>query len=331
MNWNMLGHEWAVNLLQKQIANGKHRHAYLFTGPAGIGRRTLALRMAQALNCPQPTNPGIPCRSCRSCVLIERMQHPDLSIVAAESIGGTLKVDQIRELQHSLSLAPYEARFRIALLLRFEEAHRSAANALLKTLEEPPPNVILFITAESVESLPATIVSRCEVIRLRPLTREQVQEGLQSAWGVPPEQAKLLAHLSEGRPGYAIRLHQLPEILKQRQAYLDDHHQLLGSDRIERFAYAQRLAKEKEKLPEALRIWLSFWRDVLLFSSNAAVPLTNPDQIDRISELAEHTGMDTAYRMISAIQRTSELLGKNVNARLAAEVLMLDMPRINGV
>src|SRR5574342_647685 len=139
MPWDLLGHEWAARLLTEHIAGGRLRHAYLFTGPRGVGRRTLALRLAQAVNCLQPPAPGVPCGACSACVRMERMQHPDLAVIQAETEGGVLKVEGVRDLQHSLSLAPYEARYRIALLLRFEEANPSAANALLKTLEEPPP------------------------------------------------------------------------------------------------------------------------------------------------------------------------------------------------
>ncbi len=133
MHWDMLGHEWAVNLLREHVAQGNFRHAYLITGPQGVGRRTLALRFAQALNCPQPLSPGEPCRTCRTCTQIENMQHPDLAIVQAERAGSVLKVDQVRELLPSLSLAPYQANYRVALFLRFEEANQNAANALLKT------------------------------------------------------------------------------------------------------------------------------------------------------------------------------------------------------
>src|SRR5512146_42884 len=129
MNWNMLGSEWAIQLLKSHVANQQLRHAYLITGPQGVGRRTLALRLAQAVNCRQPVSPGEPCGICSNCKRLEAMQHPDLTVVQADQEGGTLKVDQVRELQHSLALSPYEANYRIALLLRFEEAHPSAENA----------------------------------------------------------------------------------------------------------------------------------------------------------------------------------------------------------
>ena len=114
-NWNLIGHEWAVDMLKKHVVNGTTRHAYLFAGPPGLGRRSLALRFAQALNCQTPIDAGIPCGQCRDCKQIEAMQHPDLTVVQAESEGGTLKVDQIRDTRRSLTLKPYIANYRVAL------------------------------------------------------------------------------------------------------------------------------------------------------------------------------------------------------------------------
>ncbi|MBU0510600.1 MAG: DNA polymerase III subunit delta' [Chloroflexi bacterium] len=326
--WNMLGHEWAVDLLRGQIANDRARHAYLFTGPHGVGRRSLALRLVQGLNCTQPPAPGEACYECRTCQHIEQMQHPDLAVVQAERVGGSLKVDQIRELQRGLALTPYEAKYRVALLLRFEEANPNAANALLKTLEEPPPQVVMMLTASDAESLLPTIVSRCEVIRLRPLPLDVVAAGLQTRWGLPPEDARLLAHISGGRPGYAINLHQNPETLKQRQTWLDDHQHLLGASRVERFAYAEELAKDKIALQGALDIWLSLWRDVMLRSAGASAPLTNPDREAEIEHLAAILDLPTAKGMVDTLERTQYLLDRYVNTRLTVEVLMLDLPRI---
>src|SRR5690349_17600708 len=130
-NWNLIGHEWAVDMLKKHVVHGTTRHAYLFAGSPGIGRRTLALRFAQALNCSTPSGPGIPCGQCRDCRQIEAMQHADLSLVQADTEGGVLKVDQIRETRRVLTLKPYQANYRVALFLRFQEANDNAANALL--------------------------------------------------------------------------------------------------------------------------------------------------------------------------------------------------------
>jgi DNA polymerase-3 subunit delta' len=328
MNWDMLGHEWAVDLLREHIEQDRLRHAYLFLGPEGIGRRTLALRLAQAVNCTDPPEPGEPCRACRACLQIERMQHPDLAVVQPEGKGGMIKVDQVRELQHSLSLAPYEARFRVTLLLRFEQANANAANALLKTLEEPPPQVLLFVTAESAERLLPTIVSRCEVLRLRPLPMETVQQGLQTRWGLTSEAARLIAHLSSGRPGYALRLHQEPERLEQRQNWLEDHQQLLSSGRVERFAYSEALAKDKEALRGALQTWITFWRDLLLRTAGASAPLVNVDRVDQIETLASQVSTEKARAMISRLEYTLVLLDRNVNSRLALDVVMLDLPAL---
>ena len=179
-NWNLTGHAWAVDMLKKHIVHGTTRHAYLFCGPPSLGRRMLALRFAQALNCPTPIEAGIPCGTCRECRQIESMKHADLTVVQAESGGGILKVDQIREARKLLTLKPFQSKYRVALFLRFHEANDNAANALLKTLEEAPSYAVLILTADNPEQLLPTIVSRCEVLRLRPLSIEEVQRELEN-------------------------------------------------------------------------------------------------------------------------------------------------------
>jgi DNA polymerase III subunit delta' len=326
MDWGIVGHEWAVDLLAGHVAQGRERHAYLFTGPQGVGRRTLALRLAQALNCLNPPTPGQPCLICSACKRIGQLQHPDLVVVEAEQEGGTLKVDQVRELQHTLSLAPYEARYRVALLLRFEEAHASAANALLKTLEEPAAQVVLILTAKSAESLLPTIVSRCEVLRLRPIAVDYVAQGLQTLWGLSTEEAEKLAHISGGRPGYAIRLHEHPALLEQRQAWLDELVYLLSATRRERFAVVKGAAEDKDTLRNLLQVWLSFWRDVLICAGGLTDSMTNLDYSQQIQTLAADQGLSKAQKIVSAVEHTMELIDRNVNPRLALDVLMIDFP-----
>ena len=329
MDWNIIGHEWAVNLLKHHVATGELRHAYLLTGSQGVGRRTLALRFSQAINCLQPPAPGEPCLTCRPCMQIEKMQHPDLHLLQAEQLGGTLKVDQVRELQRSLSRTPYEAHYQIAWLLRFEEAHISAANALLKTLEEPGSKVILLLTAESVERVIPTIASRCEILRLQPLPSHVLSQALSENWGIPPDEAALFAALSGGRPGYAHYLYQNPSELDQRNTWLDEHARMLESGLVDRFRFAEQASKEKDTLLKLLPVWLSYWRDVLLQAARTSQSPVNLDRKKEILGVAGRMDIRRARQVVTALERTLLMLNQNINTRLALEVLMLELPAVS--
>ena len=326
-NWNLIGHEWAVDMLKKHVVNRTARHAYLFAGPPGLGRRSLALRFAQALNCQTPIDAGIPCGQCRNCKQIEAMQHPDLSVVQADSEGSTLKVDQIRDARRSLTLKPYIANYRVALFLRFQQANDNAANALLKTLEEAPSYAVLILTADNPEQLLPTIVSRCEVLRLRPLNIEAVQKELENR-GLEVGQAKLIAHISGGRFGYALRLIENDSLLEKRDQRLNDLLTLIPASRVEKFAYADKLAKDKESMRQVILIWLSYWRDVMLRTAQAESPLVNVDRNMEIENLADRMDLSSARRVVSSLENTLEKMERNVNSRMLAEVLLLDLPKI---
>ncbi|HEX6036027.1 MAG TPA: DNA polymerase III subunit delta' [Anaerolineales bacterium] len=326
-NWNLIGNHWAVDMLKKHIVNETTRHAYLFAGAPGLGRRTLALRFAQALNCPTPIEPGTPCGECRACKQIAAMQHVDLTVVQAEAEGGTLKVDQIRELRRTLVLKPYAANYRVALFLRFQEANDNAANALLKTLEEAPSYAVLILTADNPEQLLPTIVSRCEVLRLRPLKVEEVTKELERR-GVESGRAKLTAHISGGRFGYALRLLEDESVLGRREERLNDLQSLISASRVEKFAYADKLSRDKESMRQAILIWLSYWRDVMLRTARAETPLVNVDRNVEIEELAGHMDLSMARRTVSSLENVLEKMDRNVNSRLLAEVLLLDLPNL---
>lgn len=325
-NWNILGHEWAVEMLHQHAARGEFRHAYLFCGPPGLGRRTLALRFAQALNCPTPLEPGVPCGTCRDCKQIEGMRHPDVNIIQADSEGGTLKVDQVREVQRALSLKPYQVNYRIALFLRFQEANDNAANALLKTLEEAPAHAVLILTADNPEQLLPTIISRCEILRLRPLPVAAIEADLISR-GVETERARLLAHISGGRPGYARTLVDDATLLEKREERLDDLQSLLPAARVEKFSYADKLSKDKDAMRQAILIWLSYWRDVMLRVAQADTPLVNIDRNMEIEFLASRLDLPTVRRVVGSLETTLEKMERNVNSRLLAEVLLMDWPK----
>lgn len=327
MGWDILGHEWAAKLLQQHMAHHAVRHAYLFTGPEGVGRRTLALRFAQALNCPYPPTPGEPCGECPICRQTARMEMTDLSVVQSDPDSNTLKIEQVRELQHTLSLSPYQAHYRIAMLLRLEEATVAAQNALLKTLEEPPQKAILLLTADAVENLLPTIVSRCEVLRLRPLATERLAEALHAHWGIEANEARRLAHLANGRPGYALRLHQNPQMLQQLAAWKADVFELLTASRRVRFAYADKVAKSRETARPVLLAWLSLWRDIMLAAGNADTPLNNLEFESQIHRLGEVTGWLKAQACVAGLERALRQLDSNVNLRLLIENVLLDWPR----
>ena len=156
-----------------------------------------------------------------------------------------------------------------------------------------------------------------------------MDQGLQDRWGIAAEESNLLAHISGGRPGYALRLHQTPELLQQRSAWLDEHSRLLASNRVERFAYAEALSKDRGVLSAALQIWASLWRDVMIQASGATAPIANLDRSEEVGFLAERFGLDGARQTLAALNRIQDLLGRNANARLASEVLMLDLPGLS--
>jgi DNA polymerase-3 subunit delta' len=254
------------------------------------------------------------------------MQHPDLSIVQSEMVGRNIKINQVRELHHRLSLTPYEATFRIALILRFEEANQNAANALLKLLEEPPPKVVMLLTAQEAEILLPTIVSRCELIRLRPLSIPEIVQGLQEQYDVSVQNATSVGHISGGRPGYALRLLQNPEYLKERKNWLEEHLRLLSANRVERSLFAEEISKNTQGLESILQIWSSYWRDVLLVVSGSSTPITNIDYQGNIQDLAGKVDLSTSRKIVEACNHTQKLIRQNVNTRLAMEVLVLNLP-----
>lgn len=328
MSWDLLGHDWAETLLRKHIASNEARHAYLFTGAPGIGRRSLALAFASALNCIQPPQPGGFCGECRICRQTARMQLPDLSIVAPESAGGAIKVAQVRELQRALSLTPYEARYRVALLLDFQLANASAQNALLKTLEEAPEKVILLLTADATDSLLPTISSRCEILRLRPVSVVALEEALRSRWNLAAEKARLYAHLASGRAGAALRMDSDAELLEKRAAWVEELLRLLPLNRRERLAAAEALSRSRDPLRLMLQAWLSFARDLLLAASGAESQVVNLDYLDDITRIARGLGNARSLALVNCLIRALGELEANANLRLLLDNTLLEIPRI---
>jgi DNA polymerase-3 subunit delta' len=333
MDWKMIGHDWAVDLLQSHISRGQVRHAYLITGADGLGKRTLGLRFAQALFCTGARSPGEICGTCRACRGIRDLAFPDLHLVAAESQAGMIKVEQVRDLQGQLALKPFEGKWRVALCLGFHDANDSAANALLKTLEEPASSVVLILTARSAEALLPTIVSRCEIIPLRQVAESSIFNALRSP-GAAEEQAKLIAHLADGRPGWALAAEANAEQLSRRTQWLDDMSGLLHESLAGRFAYLDTMLGDEDTESqrslalEALEHWSSIWRDALLRGHKAqGVEPRNIDRVGDLDAILASVDVGTIGRIVRQAEEVRSAIQQNANVRLALENWFLDLPR----
>ncbi len=318
---HVVGHEWAVDLLKRQQKNERVPQSLLITGPPNIGKSSVARFFAQYLNCQGESRPCGVCLSCRKTV---SGNHPDIRIF--DDDNNPLKIDQVRTLQRELSLSPLEGRYRVALLCNFERATTSAANALLKTLEEPASQVVIILTAPDPGNLLATIVSRCQVLTLRPLPDADVLDALQNRWQVLPEQAELLAQLAAGRLGWAVNALADESFIARRAQYLDDLLDLLRMHRAERLTYAYGMSRDTAALKEALTQWLIIWRDLLLLRSGSQTRIINLDWLDALQNIAHRGSAVQAKEMVVRLQTALQNLERNVNPRLNLEIVLLKLP-----
>ncbi len=328
---NVIGHDWAVEMMAGGITHGRTGHAYLITGPDHLGKTTLARTFAQALNC--ESEGERPCGRCRPCMLIAADHHPDVQLLEPEVSGRgklTLKIDVIRELQRHLNLSAHEARYKIAILKRFDAATIGAANAFLKTLEEPPENVILLLTANDADTLLPTISSRCRTVNLRPLPPSLIEQSLTTRWHVAEDQAHLLAYLADGRIGWAVLAGEDKTILQTRAANLEYLRDALTGSRVSRFRLAEKLARKPENLPQILQTWLSWWRDVnlLVRQHDVSAALTNIDERSLLEETARATDEESALASLKQTDLALWQLERNANTRLVIENLLLTYPYV---
>lgn len=317
----LVGHQWAVDLLSRQQQRGQPAQSLLLTGLPNVGKSTLACYFAQYLNCEGSPKP---CGHCLSCRKIISGNHPDVRIL--DDDDESLKIDQIRELQRELSLSPHESQYRVVVLCNFERATTSAANALLKTLEEPASQVVLILTATDPGRLLPTIVSRCQILTLRPLPKQMILEALQTNSQASPEQAELLGQLAAGRLGWAVRALQDGQFLARREQHLQQLLSLLRMGRADRLAYAQQISRDPIAVKESLILWVTIWRDLLLLRSGSQTKIINLDWHDRLQALAQQISLAQAQEMVTRLRAALANLERNVNSRLNLEIVLLKLP-----
>jgi DNA polymerase III subunit delta' len=326
--WQIAGHSRAITLLQQSLRNGQLSHAYLLVGPAHVGKFTLALNLAQAVNCDSENRP---CQECTSCRRIATSKHSDIHVVDLISVEKKeIGIRQIAEMQTAAHLPPFEGKYKVFIFDRAEMLSHEAANSLLKTLEEPPPNTLIMLLTTRESALLPTIASRCQRVELRPLPLVLLRDVLVKDHQITQDKAELLARLSGGCLGWAILALRDESLLSEREQRLADFTRLSTVGTHDRLAYAADLAglfsKGRDRVSDVLSAWLQWWRDILLIKCDNGKWIINVDQQTVLSKQAEKVTAASVASFMRNIRVAGEQLEQNANPRLALEVLMLRMP-----
>lgn len=317
-------------MLERAIAADRMHHAYLFVGPEGVGKFQTALALAAALNCLRRNDSEFAsgCGECASCRKIASQQHPDVHVVSPD--GQTIKIDQVRSVQKSASTRPYEGRYQIIII---DQAHRmgdEAANAILKTLEEPPLSMRFALISDQPNKLLDTIRSRCQLLRFGNLETHEVAELLRAASDTidpkpPDEFLPVAARFAEGSPGRAIGL--LESGMLERR--IDAVRQMLATHATNTWTLLQQaeaMQKDKSLLLEYIDIIKAFLRDVMLFKTLGNVArCVNQDLPDQIQALADVLSMDGVLSRLDLLDHYSRMLLRPINPQLIAENLLLQL------
>ncbi len=321
------GNRQAQLRLERAVQGDGISHAWLFTGPAEIGKTALALEFAKLLQCTgrDPAS-GEPCGECLSCRKVSHGTHPDVTVIEPKKGERTLKVEAVRDMIRLASLTPTEGRWRIFVLPDIERMALAGANALLKTLEEPSPQVILLLTSSEPEVILPTVLSRCQVVPMLPLSPDEVSAALAERWQMPADEAKTLAGLANGRLGWAVRAAENPELVEQRTHELDEIASLATASRDERLRRAGALGKDVESARRVLELWALWWRDVVLAAGGASHLVMAGELRARAERLGHRIGLNSSQTFLRALLDAQLALEANANPRLTLEVLALDLP-----
>lgn len=322
---DIIGHERPKTLLQTALRHDRIAHAYLFHGDEGIGKRLVAVRFAQAINCEAGDGTDA-CGSCRSCAQIEARTHPDFLVIEPdrELANPQIKIEQIRELEQQIVYQPLVGRKKMFLIDEADRMTLSAANALLKTLEEPPDHSVLLLVSSRPSALPATVRSRCQSLRFAAPARTQVEAALILKREMPPADARLLAATSQARLGAALAM----DPAATRTAH--DELCAVASPKTLRSAAAVLTAAEalhkSDRGPEVLE-WLAQWvRDLLLVSIGAEQDhLIHSDRLPLLKIAARGVQPDRLADLLDNIDALQRSAGRNLNLQMALETVLLGL------
>lgn len=338
--WQVIGHDWAVRYLSNQQTP---HHAYLFAGPRHVGKSTVVREFACSLFC---TGETAPCGQCRHCQLMRDGAHPDYitvapmesdpekaredQVVKSNRDAGKLFVRQAEAIVTAANLRPMEARYKF---FHIQDAERVTGDAffnkLLKTIEEPPSHVILAITVSDRSEILATVASRCQNLSLQPVERGAVRDALVERWQLAPDRAELLARLANGRLGWAVEEAHKASLWEEREARLQELWTLARGDFATRLHASEQMAKKKDaRLFATLEMWQGWWRDVLVTQCGVSDGVINIDKQDELQRQAQSVTSADVQTFLGKLDEAVAALRHTVNARLALDALLLQMPRV---
>jgi DNA polymerase-3 subunit delta' len=319
----ILGQEPVLRMLRQAHVAGRVHHAYLFAGPDGVGKRRVAAAFAGLCNCEAASPDGAACGSCRMCQRMRRVwedenPHPDVFRLVPD--GRQIKIEQVREVIRRVPFPPIEARFRFVFVEPADLLGEAAANALLKTLEEPPSRTRFVLVSSRPDAVLPTIRSRCQRVELSRLTDGQVREGLARAGGLDAATMEAAVALADGSLGAALALCHDP-LMQEREALVA---RLLGigpDDALGAMALAGELAEMKDGLPTVFQILRWAYRELLVARGGAG----HPGRLGALgSEVASRLGPEALLLRLELLDETARgTLVRNVNPRLSLERLVL--------
>ncbi len=320
---DFIGQEHIIGFLQKGLASGKMSHGLLFSGPRGSGKGTLALLLAQAVNClaPEP-----PCGTCLSCRKTAGMNHPDVRIIARE--GAHIKMEQARVLRLEASRPPYEGWKKVYILDGAEDMTAPAANSLLKILEDPPPYILFILLASRPRLLLPTILSRCQVLPFRPVPEETIASYLLERTGdLLPGEARTYASLSQGYPGKALQLYGDRDFAALREKAAAFLQETADTGAGEGFYLAETLAELKDP-GLFLDLTLLYLRDLLLYKrSPEAGRLYYADfetSLKKLAPIPERALLQAVKTVLAARKE----MAVPVNQKLVLGVMLLELKEV---